>query len=330
MSQLIHCAYLSVGIVSALVLLGVAIARLYFYKPNRYRYSLVRALLNAGFKNSPLPSKFLNFLRLLTLGLLVLAVARPQLVDPTSEVTQEGIDIVVALDVSGSMTLFDDLEDQRSRITVALEEARKFIDKRVNDQIGLVLFANDVVSRVPLTADKNILDEILQETAIGTIDYRATKLGQALIVAAQRLQNSHAKSKIIILITDGAPSPDDIPADTALAIAKKLGIKIYTVGIGGDQGGYMYDPMFGLIAQQAPINKELLRVIAKETGGAFFEAKNPTDMKKIYDTIDTLEKSMYQTPLYNNYYELIPYVLAGALSILFVEYILTSFFWVIV
>ncbi len=302
-----------------------------FYKPSRYSYTLVTVLEKAGLVAGQWRNRLLFILRALILIFLVTLVARPQLIDPTSAVKDKGVAIMLALDLSGSMQLFDDMNDKSSRIKTELREARQFIEKREHDPIGLTFFAQDVIARAPLTHDKQLLKEILDETQLGVINPNGTKLAQGLLVAAQRLKNTQAASKIIILLTDGAPSPDDLDPRQALSVVKKLGIKVYTIGIGDDQGGFVFNPHFNVISRQnSPLNKELLQLIAAETGGAFFEAKKPQDMGRIYQTIDNLEKTGFEKPLYQHYHELAMPLLWLVLLLLSIEIILRCFLWRII
>jgi Ca-activated chloride channel family protein len=234
---------------------------------------------------------------------LLLAISRPQTPDYNSEVSIEGSDIMLALDISGSMQLFDDLHDRRSRFEVAQKEALRFIDKRPNDPIGLTYFAAMAFSRCPLTLDKTLLHDLVVQTNLGDVRADGTVISQALVVAINRLRSSQAASKIIILLTDGSPSQNDIPEDFALDLAKKYNIKIYTIAIGAEGGGFIEHPLHGIGQVPDSINESLLQKIAHETGGAFFRSQNPTDMRRVYDAIDALETTEYQTPIYTRYYE---------------------------
>jgi Ca-activated chloride channel family protein len=267
-------------------------------------------------------------LQTLVLLLLALVLAQPRTVDVRSKINVEGIDMMVVLDVSGSMQICDDENDQRSRLVVAKQEAIKFIEKRIDDPIGLVIFAHGAVSRCPLTLDKKILKEILQDIDIGVIDPSGTVLSLGMMMGANRLKNSQSTNKIMIVLTDGAPSSEDVPIEHAISIAKKLGIKIYTIGIGYDGVRYITDPFRGV--QVVPgVNKELLSTIAEQTGGRYFEAKQPQDMKKIYETIDALEKTEYQTHIFTKYNDLYQFFLGGALLLLLVE-LISSLLWFVV
>ncbi len=267
-------------------------------------------------------------LQSLVLMLLAIVLSQPRIVDVKSKINVEGIDMMLVLDVSGSMQICDDPNDQRSRLHVAKQEAIKFIDKRENDPLGLVIFAHDAVSRCPLTLDKKILKEIMHDTQIGIIDPSGTVLSLGIIMAANRLKNSKAANKIMIVLTDGTPSAEDVPVEQAVAVAKKLGIKIYTVGIGYDGVRYFNDPFRGVQAIPG-VNKELLHYIAQQTGGRYFEAKKPNDMKTIYETIDRLEKTEYETDIFTQYYDLYHYFVFGAFIVLLIE-LLVSFIWFII
>lgn len=244
------------------------------------------------------------WLRGITLGGLLLLTARPQLVDRHSKINVEGIDIMMVLDVSGSMQLFDDINDPRTRIDVAKEEAVNFIKKRDNDPIGIVLFGNQALSRCPLTLDKNMLVQLIDETSLGLIDPDGTMLSRGLVMALNRLKKSTAASKIIIMLTDGEPTPGDLDPNIAIQLAQKYHVKMYTIGIGNEEGAYFRHPIFGVQMVPSGLNKNLLYALAEKTGGKFFEARKPADLATIYATIDALEKTQYETDVYHNYYDI--------------------------
>lgn len=322
----IRFAYVPV-LYGALPLLAAAVwYRWRFYKVPVYRYSLVSSLLAQNVQVKTPHKAILAIMRFVTLLGLALLIARPQEVDQQSKVMIEGIDIMLALDVSGSMQLFDDLKDQRSRIDIAKQEAIKFIKKRENDPVGLVLFANESVSRCPLTLDKKMLESIIASTELGVINPEGTMLSKGLIIALNRLKSSKAKSKIIILITDGEPTPGDFNPRAAIELAKKFGIKLYTIGIGGD-GGYFKHPMFGVKRLNAPLNTELLSALANETGGKFFEARKSQELGTIYDTINQLEKTEYETDVYHKYYDIFMPFLWALIGLVCLELFLARFIW---
>jgi len=251
---------------------------------------------------------------------------RPQLVDSRSVVPVKGIDIVLVLDVSGSMQFQDYDDDQRSRFDVAKAEAERFIQKRVHDSLGLVLFGKDALSRCPITADKLLLQEIVRDLKLGIIDPDGTMLITGIVTAANRLKNSKAKSKIMIVLTDGEPSEGDISPSVGIDVAKKLGIKIYTVGIGSEESHVFMHPLYGLV-EKPKVNKELLTKIAHETGGSYFMAHNAKDMRKIYDTIDLLEKTEHDVPIFSLYYDIVIPCVGIVLFLVLCKLILSTFIW---
>lgn len=307
----------------------IVLYRLLWYKTPRYNYPLTEILNQNGHLKTTYHKQLFFFLRLVGLLGLALLIARPQMVDEKSVVNIDGVDIMVTLDVSGSMQLIDDLNDRRNRFQVAKEEAIRFIEKRINDPIGLVIFGQDVLSYCPLTLDKNFLKELVGAMQLGIIDPSGTSLGTGLATSVNRLKTSKAKSKIVILLTDGEPTPSEkIDHDTAIDLAKKFGIKVYTIGIGNEKGCYIKHPIFGLQQVQAQsFNKALLEKIAKQTGGQFFHAHNPKDMRAIYDKIDTLEKTSYETNIFRNYYELFLSFIWIVLLLIGLEFFLRLFIW---
>lgn len=320
-------AYFSLFYFFIPLLFIVAWYRRKYYKPIVYKYSLVSLLKKRGIQSSFFEKDFLFILRFGILLLLVFLLAKPQFVDLRSKVTLDGIDIMLALDVSGSMNCFDDIHERRSRIDIAKYEAVRFVKKRHDDAIGLVIFGKYAVSKCPLTSDKKIIQEIIEDLKIGDIDPSETVLSTGIVNAANRLKSSKAKSKIIILLTDGEPTPSDINPEIAIDIAKKMGIKIYTIGIGSQQGGLFEDPNYGLIACGSQLNEKLLQKIAEDTRGQYFFAKNSQDMTNIYDTIDKLEKTEYETNIYNRVYDFFIPIIFLIIFLCVLELVLTTFIW---
>lgn len=291
-----------------------------------YVYPLAGTLAAKGLTRAPTHKRVFWLLRILVLVILALLIAKPQLVDLRSSVQLEGIDIVIVLDASASMQFQDYDDDQRSRFQVAKDEALRFVDKRIDDAFGLVLFGKDALSRIPLTMDKKLIHTIISGLELGFIDPDGTVLANGIITAANRLKNSQAKSKIMIVLTDGAPSDHDADPAIAIELAQKLGIKIYTIGIGSDEDQYIMHPFMGLIPKPK-INRPLLVKIAQETGGNFFLARNSKDMRAVYDTIDQLEKTTRDTSLYNTSYDIfVPGVVVIIILLLF-ELLLSSTIW---
>ena len=325
-------AYPILFIVISIIAFFLATYKWFWYKTPKYNFTLLSEVLKnknySGFYKAYLYKLFPYLLRLFSIFALIFASARLQKVDKKTILPVKGIDIMLVLDVSGSMQAYDDLKDLRTRIDVAKAEAIKFVQKRLNDQIGLVIFAKEVLARCPLTLDKNVLKDIISDVKLGMIDYTSTKISVALLTALNRLAVSDAKTKIIILLTDGQPSPDDINPEQAVELAKKLGVKIYTVGIGSERGGFHIDQTFGVAVNIGyQLNKELLEKIAQETGGSFFQASSPKQMEEIYGTIDKLEKNEFESPIYANYFEMCMPFLFCALFLLICEILITTFVW---
>lgn len=306
------------------VIIAVFFLRMYVVTRPVYRYALGSMLGAQGLGHSRMHRYVLNALRITSLLILASLIAKPQLVDVHSQIKTEGIDIALVLDVSGSMSV-PDFDDQRTRIEVAKSEAIRFINKRENDAIGLVIFAQDAMSRAPLTLDKKLLVGIVDDLKIGVINPDGTKLATAMVTAANRLKHSKGASKIMIVLTDGEPSEDDLDPSVALEVAKKFGIKIYTVGIGSKETKYVRDFWGNVI--KLGVNKELLQKLAKETGGQFFMASDTHDMRAIYDTIDQLEKNEFDTPIFTRYYDFfIPFVFV-VLGLVLLELLLSAWVW---
>jgi len=264
-------------------------------------------------------------LRLLALTCLILALARPQKRNNQQQTQGEGIDIILCMDVSGSMGSRDILP---SRLDVAKETAEQFIRSRVVDRIGVVIFSGEAFSLVPLTTDKNIL--VTQVRSLESRRYLAdgTVIGEGLATAVDRLSESEAKSKVIILLTDGKEDPPEtrlIDPLTALEIAKSKGIKVYTIGMGAGPSAIVE-----LASNKPPpknpavdfLDEALLRRIADETGGKYFRARDKDALEGIYTQIDKLERSKVEIMSYKRYEErFLPFVLA-ALAFLVIEMLL--------
>lgn len=308
------------------VVCSAIIIRARWHRTPQYSFPLTTSLMAQKITSSHPYKKIFFVLRALTLFLLAVLIAKPQFVDSNSKVKVRGIDIVLTIDVSGSMQIQDDKKDERSRVDIAKDEAIRFISKRTNDAIGLVIFGQDALSKCPLTLDKIMLRNCVKELAIGVIDPQGTVLSTAMITAVNRLKNSDAKSKVIILLTDGEPSDGDIQPRVAIEAAKKLGIRVYTIGIGSDKEMRIMHPLYGPMLLPK-VNSALLTQIAKETGGKFFMARNASDMRAVYDTIDRLEKTEIEAPIFSNYWDFFIPLVWIALVFLLLEVLLSSFVW---
>ena len=325
----IQFAYPYVFYICIPMFIVLLIYRWKMYQVPQYTYSLAAMLKRKKLvhKNH---RKYIYFaLRTSILFGLIFLIARPQWVDKRSNVNIEGVDIMLTLDVSGSMQLFDDLKDRRQRIDIAKQEALRFIDKRPDDPIGIVIFGAQALSRCPLTLDKGILKDIIREIKLGIINMEGTSLGTGMAIAVNKLRHSQAVSKIIILLTDGQPTPhtEKISVDTAIDLAKEFEIKVYTIGIGNKHGAYA--PGFMGQIQQVPdsVDEKLLKKIARETSGKYFRANNSQEMRAIYDTINTLEKTKYETNLFQRRYEALTPFIWILLLLIMIELLLKLFVW---
>jgi Ca-activated chloride channel family protein len=241
-------------------------------------------------------------LRVLALVLVVLAAARPQTGRSESSIRTEGIDIVLVLDTSGSMQAQD--FQPNNRLHVAKEVVKEFISKRRRDRIGLVVFSAQALSQCPLTLDYDVLLTLVDRVDFGMLE-DGTAIGVALATACNRLKDSQAKSRIVVLLTDGQNNTGMISPATAADIAKTLDIKTYTIGVGsrGTAPFPVDDPLFGrrLVPMQVDLDEETLGEIARTTGGRYFRATDAEELAKIYDDIDRLEKTEIETRTFTSY-----------------------------
>lgn len=240
--------------------------------------------------------KIMPYIWILSMVLIVITLAEPSKKKEYEEIITYGVDIILILDCSGSM-LSEDFKP-KNRLNVAKEVVKSFIEGRKNDRIGLVVFSADAITQCPLTTDYNVLLSLLEKVEIGMIE-DGTAIGNALSLSVARLKNSKAKSKVIILLTDGQNNRGEISPLTAMEIAKTFGIKVYTIGVGTKGYAMMpyEDPIFGKRYVQVPVNidEELLQKIANETGAKYFRATDPEKLKEIYKSIDQMEKSEVKT-----------------------------------
>ncbi|WP_340199463.1 vWA domain-containing protein [Ascidiimonas sp. W6] len=309
-----------------LVLLPVA-AVWYFFKRNRMNASVKISSIK-GFKagDSMLPKlkPLLFVLRLLALAALITAMARPQTKEVSSKIkTTKGIDIVMAIDVSSSM-LAKDLKPDR--LTALKKVAKDFIKDRPNDRIGLVVYSGESFTKTPITSDKSIVLRALDDIVFGQLK-DGTAIGMGLTTAVNRLKDSKALSKVIILLTDGVNNTGFIEPQTAADLAVEFGIKTYTIGIGSNgmaltPVAYKLDGTFRFGYQKVEIDEKLLRSVAKATGGKYYRAANNEDLADIYDEINKLEKTEIEEFKYTNYEEKFRIYLIIALLLITIELLL--------
>jgi Ca-activated chloride channel family protein len=257
-------------------------------------------------------------LRLIALACFIIALARPQSVSSRQNVSTEGIDIVLLLDISGSM-LAEDFTP--NRIGAAKQVAEEFIDGRTNDRIGLVIFAAESFTQCPLTTDYAVLKSLLRQVKNGMIA-DGTAIGLAIANGVNRLKDSDAKSKVMILLTDGVNNRGEIDPITAAKVAATYGIRVYTVGVGAmGQAPYPVETPFGIQRQLIPaeIDEKTLTAVADITGGKYFRATDNRTLRAIYHEIDQLEKTKIEVSAYRRYSELFYGWLAGGLIVLVLE-----------
>ena len=263
------------------------------------------------------------FLRSLALMLLILALARPQSALSWQDSTTEGIDIVIATDISGSM-LSEDLKP--NRLEAGKEIAIDFIKDRPNDRIGLVVFSGESFTQCPLTIDHDVLINLFKGISNGMIT-DGTAIGMGLATAVSRLKESEAKSKVVILLTDGSNTTGSIPPATAAEIAKQMKVRVYTIGVGTKGfAPYPVKTPFGIQYQQVPvtIDEPTLSNIAKITGGKYFRATNNQKLKEIYTQIDNLEKAKIAVTQYHKKTERFFPLALIALILLLLEFLLKN------
>lgn len=264
-------------------------------------------------------------LRIVALTLLIVGFARPQSSHTEEEVITEGVDIVLALDISSSM-LAEDFKPN-NRLQAAKLVAADFIRGRTNDRIGMVVFAAKSFTQCPLTLDYGILLSFLDEVESGMIE-DGTAIGMAIANASNRLRDSKAKSKIIILLTDGQNNRGELDPLTAAKVAQAFGIRIYTIGV-GKRGTALYpvdDPIFGKRYVQMPvqIDEKTLKEIARITHGSYYRATDKASLEAIFKEIDELEKTKIEVKQFAKYKELFPVYLFFAFGALVTEVVLAN------
>jgi Ca-activated chloride channel family protein len=272
-------------------------------------------------------------LRWVSLALFVVALAQPRIGEGETRITASGVDIVVALDRSSSMSA-EDFElggKPVNRLTIAKDVLGRFVEKRANDRIGLVAFAMNAYLAAPLTLDHDFLLQNLDRLEIATREEDGTAMGSALASALNRLRDLPSVSKIVILMTDGQNNAGKVPPLTAAEAAQALGVKVYTIGVGtrglarvpyvDDWGTRRY------VQQQVNIDEETLTEIAVRTGGQYYRADRTETLVSIYEEIDRLEKTDVEVQHYERYRELFPWVVLAGLVLLLMEIILSHTVW---
>lgn len=238
----------------------------------------------------------------LALTFLLIGLARPQLPKPNQPISQEGIDIALLLDASGSMQSVD---FDPNRLEVAKDTLADFVDQRYADRLGLIVFGGSAYTKIPLTLDHQVLEESLKAVTTDSVNEEGTAIGMAISVGINRLKKSEAASKVMILLTDGDNNAGAINPETASRMAKELGIRIYTIGVGTDKtiipvqilGQTQYQQV------QGGLNEPLLKTIAENTGGEYYRAQDENSLEDIFKIIDGLERSKFEEHNFRQYQE---------------------------
>jgi Ca-activated chloride channel family protein len=288
---------------------------------------VLNSSLAAFTKTGKLPKwqSLLFVLRMVALGFIVLALARPQTQDVSTQTkTNKGIDIVMAIDVSSSM-LARDLKP--SRLSALKKVAADFIAKRTSDRIGLVVYAGESYTKTPITSDKALVIDVLNKVNYDGVINDGTAIGMGLATSVNRLRDSKAKSKIIILLTDGVNNTGFVDPKTAAGLAQSFGIKTYTIGLGSNGSApapvaLRPDGSFVYQMTKVEIDEELLKSIAAETGGSYYRATDNKKLEAIYKEIDTLERTEVEEIRYTKYNEEFRIFVFWALGALLLEWML--------
>jgi len=292
------------------------------------KFSSLDLVRSSGARHFPLRRAVQALIRAALLVFLAAALVRPQTGEGHTETSREVVDIVIAIDVSGSMATLDFHPD--NRLAAAKLEAKRFIEQRTEDRIGIVIFAKQSLTISPLTTDHLALLNLLERVELGTLE-DGTAVGVGLANAINRLKESEAKSKVIILLTDGVNNSGEIDPLTAGDIARKLGIHVYTIGVGSD--GYamtpVNDPRGGrrLARMYTQIDEKTLMKIAQMTEGLYFRAKDETSLRQIFAKIDELERTEVKIHSYTTYNEHYAIFLQWALWAALAEIFLVQILW---
>ena len=267
-------------------------------------------------------------LRILSVMLLILALARPQEGHKSQEILSVGVDIMLALDTSGSMQALDFIKNEKrdTRLAMVKDVVSKFIENRPNDRIGMVVFGSEAYTQCPLTLDQGILQSFLSKLDIGMAG-DSTAIGSAVGIAVKRLKDLESDSKVIILLTDGRNNAGSLPPVQAAQTAKAFGIKIHTIGVGTHgKAPFLVNSIFGqrYVYQEVDIDENTLKEISNLTGGQYFRATDLESLKSIYKQIDQMEKSEVKVLDHSEYTELFHYFLIPGILLLLTEIILSN------
>ncbi len=308
-----------------LLLILIPVIAWYVWRLKKSTAAMNLSSVNA-FKHSPTPWKyylrhFLFALRIFSIVALIIVLARPQSVDKWEDRKTEGVDIVIALDISGSM-LAEDFKP--NRIDAAKEIGMEFVSSRPDDRMGLVVFAGESFTQCPITIDHAVLLNLFSEVKSGMIE-DGTAIGMGLATAVNRLKDSKAVSRVIILLTDGVNNMGNVSPLAAAEFAVEYGIRVYTIGIGKNgMAPYPFQTNFGIMYQnvEVKIDEDVLQNIAEQTGGKYFRATDNEKLRDIYKEIDSLEKTQLEVRSYSQPREEFGLIMLIALGIIILEQIL--------
>lgn len=312
-----------------LLLAGFPAILWWYYRQGRtqyasLQYSTLQILKSVQSRRGRWKQHVTFVLRLVGILLLILGMARPQLGNAEREVSSEGIDIMLVLDISSSMRAID---FKPNRLEAAKKVAIDFVDDRISDRIGLVVFAGESFLQCPLTIDYDVLTNFISQVEIIDEKYDGTAIGMAMANALNRLRESPGEEPVMILLSDGRNNAGELDPLTAANMAETYGIKIYTIGAGKEgEALYPVDTQFGqrYMPVQVQIDEESLREIAEMTGGKYFRAEDEQSLATIYEEISQLEKTEYKVKEYTNWRELFPWFLLPAFALILGERILAS------
>ena len=311
-----------------LAIIPLLIYRVLKNRPATLHYSSLDTLKTLHRKGLDFLAATPLILRCIAIALLVTALARPQEGRKSTEILSAGVDILLAIDTSGSMQAMDFEKNNQpvDRLTVVKDVVSEFIDSREFDRMGMVVFGNEAFTQCPLTLDHDILHSFLKKLQIGVAG-DSTAIGSAIGISVKRLKDLESKSKVIILLTDGRNNAGNITPLQAAEIAKTYGIKIYTVGVGTQgEAPFPINTPFGqkMMMQRVEMDEDSLKKISGQTGGQYFRATDSDSLKQIYAQIDSLEKSEVKWIDHSEYRELFPFFLIPALLLVLVETVLAQ------
>jgi len=276
-------------------------------KEGSFRLSSISIVSDKMIKKGIHKKRLLSLIQYLTMALIIVGLSRPRIIESLQKKNIEIVDIVMVIDISSSMLATD---FQPNRLEVVKKTAKDFISQRKGDRLGILVFAGESFIQCPLTIDNEVLLSLMDEITVAQQSYDGTAIGMAIANATNRLRKSDAKSKVMILLSDGSNNAGELDPNTAANLAKQFGIKIYTIGAGTNQD-VSFIPGRGYIRNE--IDEKTLKAIAKQTGGQYFRATNTEGLKQIYSTINELERTEVEIKVFTQYRELYGYLLIPAL-----------------